>query len=265
MQLTVKGKHLDVGDALRSYVQTNLSHTASKYFRNPIDATVIFTKEKDHLYRADISVHLGGGVVLQAQHEADDPYPAFDVAAKHVAARLARYKDKVRDHHRWEEPLNTHIASYTTFEANENESAGAPVTIAEMQTQVSMLAVADAVMRLELGDLPALMFKNPKHGGMNMVYRRKDGNIGWVDPVDSTSGAKKAPAKLVKAAAKKPAPSAKKSKQPARKAVKVVVRGKKPVVKAKAKPIVKAKAKPIVKAKAKPVVKAKPLQKKKKK
>jgi ribosomal subunit interface protein len=223
MQLTVKGKHLDVGDSLRAHVESSLSHTAEKYFRNPVDATVIFTKEKGHRYRADISVHLGGGVVLQAQHEADDPYPAFDVAASRVATRLARYKDKVRDHHRWEDPVDMHEAAYTTFQANENEAAApAPITIAEMQTQVATLAVSDAVMRLELGDLPALLFKNPKHGGFNLVYRRKDGNIGWIDPADgsrpaaSPGSAGKAKAKVkVKTKAKAKAKSRTAAKKPA--------------------------------------------------
>ncbi len=184
MQLTVKGKHLDVGDALREHVETNLSNTAEKYFRDPINATVTFTKEKNHRYRAGITIHIGTGVVLEAEYEADDPYPAFDEASKRVATRLRRYKDKLRDHHRWQDVSEMHAAAYTTFGANENEAEGGnePAIVAEVQMHIPTLAVSDAVMRLELGDMPALMFKNPAHGGYNMVYRRKDGNIGWVDP-----------------------------------------------------------------------------------
>lgn len=191
MQLTVKGKHLDVGDALREHVQTNLSHTTGKYFRDPIEATVIFTKEKNHRYKANISIHVGRGVVLEAHHEADDPYPAFDEASKRVATRLSRFKDKIRDHHRTEDPVELHAAAYTTFQSSEDEAEGGtePAVIAEMETAVPTLAVADAVMRLELGDLPALLFKNPANGTYNMVYRRKDGNIGWIDP--STAAKKK--------------------------------------------------------------------------
>ncbi len=184
MQLTVKGKHLDVGDSLRAHVEQNLTHTAGKYFRDPIEATVIFTKEKNHRYKASVSIHVGRGVILEAQHEADDPYPAFDVASQRVATRLSRYKDRLRDHHRKEDPVELHTAAYTTFESNENEAEGGeePAVVAEMETVVPTLAVADAVMRLELGDMPALMFKNHATGGYNMVYRRKDGNIGWIDP-----------------------------------------------------------------------------------
>lgn len=196
MQLTVKGKHLDVGDALREHVHTNLSHTAGKYFRDPIEATVIFTKEKNHRYKANVSIHVGRGVVLEATHEADDPYPAFDVASQRVATRLSRYKDRLRDHHRAEDPVELHAAAYTTFESSENEGEGdAPAVVAEMETVVPTLAVADAVMRLELGDLPALLFKNPANGSYNMVYRRKDGNIGWIDPEGQKKKAEAAPAK----------------------------------------------------------------------
>lgn len=184
MQLTVKGLHLDVGDSLREHVQENLTHTTEKYFRDPIEALVTFTKEKGHRYKANISIRVGKGVVLEAQHEAEDPYPAFDEASKRMAKRLSRFKDKIRDHHRWEDTAEIHTAAYTTFSGDESEaeSGSEPAVIAEMEFQVPTLAVSDAVMRLELGDLPALMFKNPAHGGYNMVYRRKDGNIGWVDP-----------------------------------------------------------------------------------
>jgi ribosomal subunit interface protein len=226
MQLTVKGKHLDVGDSLREHVRANLTHTAGKYFRDPVDATVIFTKEKNHRYKADISIHVGAGIVLQAASEADDPYPAFDVASQRVATRLSRYKDRLRDHHRQEGLSEAATAAYTTFSSNENEAedgkAGGPAIVAEMQTKVPTLAVSDAVMRLELGDLPALLFRNAGHGGYNMVYRRKDGNIGWVDPADGTKKADKTASKAAPKAVAKPAAKAK----PAPKAASKKAKGK---------------------------------------
>jgi ribosomal subunit interface protein len=226
MQLTVKGKHLDVGDSLREHVRANLTHTAGKYFRDPVEATVVFTKEKNHRYKADISIHVGSGIVLQAASEADDPYPAFDVASQRVATRLSRYKDRLRDHHRQEGLSEAATAAYTTFSSNENAAAetpkGGPAIVAEMQTQVPTLAVSDAVMRLELGDLPALLFRNPGHGGYNMVY--KDGNIGWVDPENGKKKEKTAAAP----AAAKPAKAAKPPAKPAKpaKAAKAVKKGK---------------------------------------
>lgn len=208
MQLTVKGMHLDVGDSLREHVRASLIHSTGKYFGGPVEATVVFTKEKNHRYNAAISLHVGHGIVLEAESEANDPYPAFDVASQRMAKRLARYKDRLKDHHRREPLSDVVAAAYTTFSGvneNEEEIGNDPAIIAEMQTQVPTLAVSDAVMRLELGDFPALLFKNPKHGGYNMVYRRKDGNIGWVDP-DSAAGGKKTAVKPKQAAKPTKAP-----------------------------------------------------------
>jgi len=212
MQLTVKGMHLDVGDSLREHVRANLTHTASKYFREPIEATVVFTKEKNHRYRADISIHVGHGIVLEAQSEADDPYPAFDGASQRVAKRLSKYKDRLKDHHKRTGVSESAAAAYTTFSSSNENAAEKPgsAIIAEMQTQIPTLAVSDAVLRLELGDLPALLFKNPSHGGYNLVYRRKDGNIGWVDP--DGSAPKKKPAAAEKPAAKAAKPAVKPAK-----------------------------------------------------
>lgn len=210
MQLTVKGKHLDVGDSLRAHVEEQLNHTATKYFRDPIEATVIFSKEKNHLFKADIQIHVGGGIVLQTHHEASDPYPAFDTAAKLAGKRLSRYKDKLRDHRKSEPDVLA--AAYTTIAAEDNEAEGGTggAVIAEMETQILTLAVADAVMRLELGNMPALLFHNPKHGGLNMVYRRKDGNIGWIDPATTEKKvAEKKAAAPGKSKAAKPAPKKK--------------------------------------------------------
>lgn len=184
MDLTVKGIHLDVGDSLREHVRSNLTNTAEKYLKDTVEATAVFTKEKNHRYTADISLHVKNGIVLESQFEADDPYPAFDQALTRMASRLKKYKEKIRDHHRKEDVHEIHAAAYTTFESNDNGAEGGeePAIIAETQTSVPTLAVSDAVMRLELGDLPALLFKNPGNGQFNMVYRRKDGHIGWVDP-----------------------------------------------------------------------------------
>ena len=221
MHLTVKGKHLDIGDSLREYVEENLNYTAQKYFTNPIEATVVFSKEKQHLFSVDISIHLGSGIVLQAQHESNDPYPAFDIAAKTIGKRLSRYKDKLKDHsHR--EPVHV-VASYSTFQSSDNvdeaEGGSEGAIIAETETKILTLAVADAVMRLELSGKNALLFKTPG-GKVNMVYRRKDGNIGWVEA--PTEEAKKAAPKKKPAAKKKPTakkkPAAKKA-SPKKKAV----------------------------------------------
>jgi hypothetical protein len=188
MQLSVKGKQIDVGDALRTHVQTQLQDIVGKYFSGTIDANVTFSKDAQ-LFRADINVHAGRGILLQANASSHEPYPAFDSAAARIAKRLRRYKKKIVDHHheahRSEEAqiANSFILHGVEPE-HEEEANDNPVVVAEMTTPIDMLTVSEAVMRLDLGDMPALMFRNRAHGRLNMIYRRTDGNIGWVDPTE---------------------------------------------------------------------------------
>ncbi len=186
MNLTVKGKQIDVGDSLRQHVKDNLVETAEKYFPSPIEATVVFSKEAGHLFKADISIHLGKGILLQAGYTTEDPYPAFDTALDRIAKRMRRYKDKIRNHHKeLPEVANMEAEAYTLkgADSEEDEMVGdEPAIIAELSTTIQTMSVSDAVMRLELADLPAMLFRNPKDGQINMVYKRNDGNIGWVAP-----------------------------------------------------------------------------------
>lgn len=187
MQLTIKGKQIDVGDALRGHVQESLETSASKYFNNPIDASVVFSREK-HLFQADLQVHVGKNILMQTNGESDSPYAAFDKAVDKMAKRLRRYKRRLNDHHKQDSPEPAIEASSFVLQAEAedvpvgHEEPDQPVVIAEMTEPVDTLTVSEAVMRLDLGDLPALMFRNRAHGGLNMIYRRMDGNVGWVDP-----------------------------------------------------------------------------------
>lgn len=187
MNLTVKGKNIDVGEALRTHVAQSLDHHIAKYFGNPIESTVTFSKQS-HLFSADLSVHIGRGILVQAEASADQAYAAFDLAMDHLAKRMRRYKRRLRDHRR-AETESFRAAQYVLApepdeEAEHSTANGseAPAVIAEMQTEIPTLTVGEAVMRLDLSDLKAMMFLNRAHGGLNMVYRRNDGNIGWVDP-----------------------------------------------------------------------------------
>lgn len=194
MNLTVKGKNIDVGDALRTHVSEALDHGIGKYFGNPIEATVTFTKES-HLFVTDLSVHIGRNIQMHAESSADQAYIAFDRALEHLTKRLRRHKRRLRDHHR-AEIESFRAAQYILSPQGEDESEAhgvngndAPAVIAEMQTEIPNLTVGEAVMRLDLSDLKAMMFLNRAHGGLNMVYRRNDGNIGWVDPRLGANGA----------------------------------------------------------------------------
>lgn len=190
MNLTVKGKNIEVGDALKTRASESLDHIFGKYFSNPIEASVTMSKEA-HLFTAQISVHVGRGILLQSEGAAELANSAYDIAAETLAKRLRRYKRRLRDHHR-AETEDRRTSQYTVLaqepeEAEEPEAVNGsgeanPIVVAEMQTSIPSLTVGEAVMRLDLANQQAMMFLNRAHGGLNMVYRRNDGNIGWVDP-----------------------------------------------------------------------------------
>ena len=189
MHLSVSGKQLDVGDALKSHVEQGLTTTVEKYFGNAIEAHVVFSRVA-HQVRSDISVHVGRGIIVQGHDESDDPYAAFDGATDRIGKRLRRYKDRLRDHHRNEaQRAEDQVAQQYVLAAEEEtalEASGMegsnPVVIAESSTEIRTTTVGEAVMLMDLAELPAMMFRNIAHGGLNMLYRRSDGNIGWVDP-----------------------------------------------------------------------------------
>lgn len=193
MQLTVRGKQIDVGDALRTHVGDVLGSTTAKYFSHAIEANVVFSREA-HLIRTDIAVHVGRNILLQSNAEAADAYGAFDLAAEKMAKRLRRYKRRLRDHHRDSEDLPVLPAQSYVLEAepddvgDERDEPAQPIVIADTTTAVETMTVSQAVMRLDLGDLPALMFRNGAHGRLNMVYRRPDGNVCWIDPASGDAG-----------------------------------------------------------------------------
>lgn len=194
MQLIVKGQQIDVGDALREHVRQSLTNVFGKYFGDAIDATVTFSREA-HLLRASLTVHVGRGITAESEATADQPYAAFDIAADRLAKRLRRHKRRLRDHHKTPAATATagqpaaHYVLAATPEGADEDAAGTgadehgePTVVAEMKAEILALTVSEAVMRLDLADSGALMFVNRAHGGLNMVYRRPDGNIGWVDP-----------------------------------------------------------------------------------
>lgn len=185
MKLSVKGKQIDVGDALREHVETQLKEIVGKFFSDSLDAQVTFSRQA-HLFCADITVHAGRGLVLQSSGDAADPYPAFDQAANRMEERLRRHKNRLKKHHmdksREEAVVAQSFVLNAPAEDIQEDGADNPVVVAEMTTPVSYLTVSEAVMRLDLSEEPALMFHNRAHGGLNMVYRRSDGHVGWVDP-----------------------------------------------------------------------------------
>ena len=191
MQLTVQGKQMDLGDALRSHVSEKLEDLNTKYFNRAIDATVTFSPEGQAFTKTHISIRVGKDIMVISDATETDPYVAFDSAADKVAKQLRRYKRKLRDHHqKMEDAPADHsmpALDYTLSSEQDNEEEADHLVIAEMSTNIQTMSPSEAAMRLELSALPAMMFRNASHGGLNMVYVRKDGNVGWVDPDGKTT------------------------------------------------------------------------------
>lgn len=199
MEMTVQGKQIDVGDALRAHVKGKMSDIDQKYFNHATDATVTFSREgHGGLFKVNISMHVGKSIMVVTEAVENDPYVAFDSASEKAAKRLRRYKRKLRDHHeRVEKTPETELvkASYytiaTTQGAQEQDNQGEaepesddPIIVAEIKTNIDKMSVSEAVMRMELAELNAMLFRNAKSNKLNMVYLRKDGNIGWIEPQD---------------------------------------------------------------------------------
>jgi ribosomal subunit interface protein len=190
MQITVSGKQVELSDALRVRVSDHLDVIASKYFDHALEAQVTFGRARS-FFTCDINVHAGRGLTLRAEGEAADANTAFDDAAEHIAKRLRRYRRRVNEHARDCANRERPKAARQYILRQEDEAAARgnggqtppyATVIAEQETEISLLSVSEAVMRMDLADQPVLMFRNSTTGELNVVYRRSDGNIGWIDP-----------------------------------------------------------------------------------
>lgn len=186
MEIQVTGKNIDVGEALRSYVVDRIQHTLDKYVGSSISGHVRI--EKQHgTFRTDCSIQLRSGLSLQSHGEAPDAYASADLSLERLDKRLRRYKRRLKRHHGPSaSPEKQLEAPYYVIESAEDEQEvpedDNPVIIAETQTIIRELPVSDAVMQMDLQDQRFFVFRNASHGRINVVYRRPDGNIGWIDP-----------------------------------------------------------------------------------
>ncbi len=197
MHIMVSGKQVELSDALRTRVETQMDVIAGKYFDDALEAQVTFGRARS-FFTCDINVHAGRGLTLRGEGEAADANAAFDDAAEHIAKRLRRYRRRVNDHardlvHRAKPQAGRQYTLRQEEEDAPAERGGAVVqagtyatVIAETAAEISILSVSEAVMRMDLADQPVLMFRNSTNGEYNVVYRRSDGNIGWIDPTGNT-------------------------------------------------------------------------------
>jgi len=195
MEIRVSGHQVATGEALRAHVDTRMQGIANKYFARAIGANVTLGKgPHDNGFSCDIVAHVMHGVILKGHATAMEAHPAFDAAAEKIERQLRRYMRRLKSHtgpaapNEDEEAVAGPVpdnARYTVFESDEAEEVASdhPVVVAETRVDVPEASVSDAVMMLDLRNTNALMFKNAKTGAFNMVYRRGDQTIGWVEPL----------------------------------------------------------------------------------
>ena len=190
MDIRVSGHQVETGDALKSHVEDRLQGIADKYFSRALSAQVTFGKgPHDNRFKCDVVAHVMQGLVLKASNEGNDAHGAFDGAADKIEKQLRRYMRRLKDRKAAGNGVDGDAglednAGYTLFQepSDEDEAGDAPLIIAETRVDVPEASVSDAVMMLDLRNTQALMFRNSGTGAYNMVYRRGDGTIGWVEP-----------------------------------------------------------------------------------
>ena len=185
MELQISGKQIDIGDSLRTHVSDRLESGVEKYFDQSVDGHVAFAREGQD-FKCDTNIHLSSGINLQAHGQAGDIYGAFEIAAEHLEKRLRRYKRRLKDHHNNnKDPLPAIAVSSYVIKSDEEQSEEPadlqPVIIAEDSAQMKIMSVGEAVMQMDLASSPVILFKTDEDGAVNVVYRRPDGNIGWID------------------------------------------------------------------------------------
>jgi len=189
MTLQVTGKNVEAGEAFKIYITDKLTDSLEKYIGPEISGHIRLEKERGR-FRTDCSIRLKTGLLLESHGEAGDAYASADAAVERMDKRLRRYKRRLKSHHtgRTRNGAATEVATPDyTVRADEDEADSAaplleePVIIAEAERGIQELPVSEAVMQLDLTDRSFFVFRNASHGGLNIVYRRADGHIGWID------------------------------------------------------------------------------------
>lgn len=192
MHVTVAGKQVETGEALKVHVRDGLDAITRKYFDHALEANVTFHRSRAH-FACDINLKAGRGLTMRAEGEGPDAHRAFEQAAEHLAKRLRRYRRRVNEHARSfapgrdsEAPTGRERVLQAMEEEGEEPVAGNGADhgaiIAEHPTDITLMTVGEAVMRMDLGQVPVLMFRNKATRALNVVYRRGDGHVGWIDP-----------------------------------------------------------------------------------
>ena len=199
MQIQVTGKHVDVGEALRSRVSDEVSSSIGKYFDREGGGADVVVSREGHSFKVDCAVTLASGQQLTTHGLGGDAHLAFDAAILKMQKRIRRYKNRLKDHHPQALARQAQTAAYYVLQAPDDaadddeldggaQSFPEPLVIAETETHIGVMTVSRAVMELDLTESQTIVFRNAAHGGLSVVYRRPDGNIGWIDPERTEAG-----------------------------------------------------------------------------
>lgn len=193
MHIKVTGKNFDVGGALRTRIDERLTAFRQKYFESTVHGHVTLEKQGKR-FATDCTLHLATGLVIQAEGKADDATQSFEAAAEHLERQLRRYKQRLKDHFkaRREPPAQYAAQEHVLMALDETPEAAEPVglnpvVVAESATSLAEITVGEAVMQLDLSTKPFVLFRNAGNSRINIVYRRPDGHIGWIDPAPTSA------------------------------------------------------------------------------
>ncbi len=192
MALRVSGKNFDIGEAMRQHVQDRIGGSVEKYFDGSVTGHIVIDHEGTG-YRTDCTLYLTSGTSLHAEGRAHEPYASFEQAADRLEKRLRRYKQRLKGHHvaGHVQPVETGVVADYVLEAPDEETHDAkdfsPLIIAERTSAMKEMSVSNAVLELDATGAPVLAFRHATSGRINLVFRRTDGNIGWIDPSEATA------------------------------------------------------------------------------
>ncbi|MBA4249076.1 MAG: ribosomal subunit interface protein [Candidatus Puniceispirillum sp.] len=184
MAIVISGKQMDLGESLRSHIENDITTTVSRYIDGDIDATVTVSKDT-HAFRTDIQIHVGKHIDVHANGNDADAHKSVEVALSKLDAQIRRYKTRLLNMRRKKDDHSKIVETVQKFIVQRQEEDNVednPLVIAEVPKEILTLTVGDAVMKMDLSEYPVLVFKNAANDQINVVYKRPDNNIGWIDP-----------------------------------------------------------------------------------
>lgn len=181
MSIHVAGHQMEVGESLSTFIQTELKHLLDKHIGEIYESHIHMGKDH-HEFVADLEVHVSKNLVIHCKGKDADAYKSVSLALEKLEKRIKKYKERLRDRKRHHTEPDFNASYFVVNHESEDSGADTPAVIAEMTHAVHSLSVSEAVMKLELSGSPVVMFRNANSNEINVVYRRKDGNVGWIDP-----------------------------------------------------------------------------------